>query len=308
MASTHARTHDSVIEIPGELHDALGRPRRIVLTPGSDGSLVLRGQRLRNRVGEPARRLLGRGSASLVATLERGGDPAAFRTRTTLGAHEYGIANYDVSYSLLPIEGSPAADSREAFWGSVEDYHEHRELEQQDPVAHRVSEWLAGEVLSPLGSSFFELGCGAGRNLSALRRRAPEAGLHGLDISGSAIRQAAQHLPDADLRVGSLYELESFADRSIDVVYTSGVLMHVPHDKVAGVVREIHRIAQVAIVHFELHGPSHGFDFHRYPRDYAALYRELGLPCEYEVFPSDDYRSTGLASFSHALVVSRLPT
>jgi hypothetical protein len=143
MASTRARTHDGTIEIPGELHDALGNPRRIVLTPGPEGSLVLRGQRLRNRVGEPARRLLGRGSGSFVAKLERGGDPAAFRTERPLGESEYGIANYDVSYSLLPIEAGPEADSRQAFWGSVEDYHEHRDLEVQDPVAHRVSKWLA---------------------------------------------------------------------------------------------------------------------------------------------------------------------
>jgi SAM-dependent methyltransferase len=276
-----------------------------VLTASSDGSLVLRGQRFRNRLGEPARRLLGRGSRSLVARLERDGDATAFRTRTELGDREYGIANYDVSYSLLPIGTTAEADSRQEFWGGVEDYHEHREHERQDPIAHRVSEWLAGEVLATWGSSFLELACGAGRNLSALRRRLPEARLVGLDISRSAILQGSKHLPGADLRVQSLYELELFADASVEVVYTSGVLMHVPHDKVAGVVREMHRIARAAVVHFELHGPSHQFDFHRYPRDYAALYSELGLPCEYEVFPSDDYRSTGLASFSHALVVSR---
>jgi SAM-dependent methyltransferase len=305
MPATRARTHDDTVEIPGELHDALGRPRRIVLTRGADGSIVLRGQRLRNRLGEPARKLLGRGSGSFVAELKRAGDPATFTTRTQLSDAEYGIANYDVSYTLLPIEGAPEADSRQAFWGGVEDYHEHRELERQDPVAHRVSEWLAGEVLAPLGSSFLELGCGAGRNLRALQHCAQEAQLHGVDISASAIRQAAEHVPGADVRVGSLYELEGFADDSVDVVYTSGVLMHVPHAEVGGVVREMHRIARNAVVHFELHGPSHGFDFHRYPRDYEALYAGLGLsPRSYDVYPPDDYRSTGLASFSHALLVT----
>jgi len=119
MASTHARTHESIIEIPGELHDALGRPRRIVLTPSPDGSLVLRAQRLRNQVGEPARRLLGRGSSSLVARLVHHGDPAVFRARTKLGDGKYGIANYDVSYALLPIGTSPEANSRQMFWSGV---------------------------------------------------------------------------------------------------------------------------------------------------------------------------------------------
>jgi SAM-dependent methyltransferase len=308
MPATRARTHGDTVEIPGELHDALGQPRRIVLTPAADSSIMLRGQRLRNRLGEPVRKLVGRDAGSFVAKLRRAGDPAAFTTRMPLSDAEYGIANYDVSYALLPIAAAPDADSREAFWGGVEDYHEHRELERQDPVAHRVSEWLAADVLAPLGSSFLELGCGAGRNLRALQRCAPDAYLHGVDISAGAIRRAAEHVPGADVRVGSLYELEGVADDSIDVVYTSGVLMHVPHAEVGGVVREMHRIARNAVVHFELHGPSHGFDFHRYPRDYEALYAGSGLSPHrsYDVYPPDDYRSTGLASFSHALLVARL--
>src|SRR4051812_9770832 len=134
MPATRARTHDDTVEIPGELHDALGRPRRIVLTRDADDSIALRGQRLRNRLGEPARKLVGRGSGSFVAKLKRDGDPATFTTRMPLSSAEYGIANYDVSYSLLPIEAAPEADSREAFWADVEDYHEHRKLERQDPV------------------------------------------------------------------------------------------------------------------------------------------------------------------------------
>jgi hypothetical protein len=96
MPATRARTHGDTVEIPGELHDALGQPRRIVLTPAADSSIMLRGQRLRNRLGEPVRKLVGRDAGSFVAKLRRAGDPAAFTTRMPLSDAEYGIANYDV--------------------------------------------------------------------------------------------------------------------------------------------------------------------------------------------------------------------
>jgi len=59
---------------------------------------------------------------------------------------------------------------------------------------------------------------------------------------------------------------------------------------------------------FEDVGPAHDLDFHRYPRDYEGLYKKLGLPVErYEVFPVSDFRSTGVAPFHHALLVTAGP-
>jgi hypothetical protein len=92
-----------------------------------------------------------------------------------------------------------------------------------------------------------------------------------------------------------------------DVILTSGFLMHLPPSNVADVVRATHARARLAVVHFELHGPSHAFDYHRYPRDYAKLYEELNLgeAISYEIFPATDYRSAGLGHFNHALLVAR---
>jgi hypothetical protein len=101
----------------------------------------------------------------------------------------------------------------------------------------------------------------------------------------------------------SIYDLAHIPSQSVDIVLTSGVLMHVPEEKVGGVIREAHRIARMAVVHFELHGPSHSFDYHRYPRDYGALYSTLGLDGTYTVFPRRDFRSRTTQSFHHALLV-----
>jgi len=84
--------------------------------------------------------------------------------------------------------------------------------------------------------------------------------------------------------------------------------MHVLHDRVEEIVAAANQVATRAVVHFELHGPAHDFDFHRYPRDYEGLYKKLGLPVErYEVFPVSDFRSTGVAPFHHALLVTAGP-
>jgi len=116
-------------------------------------------------------------------------------------------------------------------------------------------------------------------------------------------------LPAATVEVGSLYDLSGYADGSFDVVFTSGVLMHVPHDSVEATVREMHRLARRAVVHFELDGPSNSFDFHRYPRNYSALYQRLDMSVEvsYETFLPTDFRSMGTGSFSLALLVARKP-
>src|SRR5689334_3952779 len=97
MASTQAHTYDDTIESPGELQDALKNPRQIVLTPAPDDRLVLLAQRLRNLIGEPARRLAGRKARSFVAALQRGSDPAIFETHAQLANAQYGTANYGVS-------------------------------------------------------------------------------------------------------------------------------------------------------------------------------------------------------------------
>jgi SAM-dependent methyltransferase len=173
-----------------------------------------------------------------------------------------------------------------------------------------MSRWFAETVLLPLAAkrSILEVGCGAGRNLKALRDADPHVSLSGFDISPAAIANAKHHVPTADLKVGSLYDLSQHADGSFDVVFSSGVMMHVPHDEVEATIREMHRLARRAVVHFELHGPCHSFDFHRYPRDYGQLYGRMDLPADvaYDTFPPPDFRSTGIASpFAHSLLVAK---
>jgi SAM-dependent methyltransferase len=233
--------------------------------------------------------------------------------KLALGEGRYRIVNYGDSLLLVPQEAADDSAGRQTFWSKIEDYHEHRDHAKQDHNAAHVSSWLAERILRERPVRILELGCGSGRNLHYLDRNHSGLELYGLDINRNAVAAGRRNLGDArnpaHLVVNSIYELNGLQDASFDVVFTSGVLMHVPHERVGGIVREMTRIARGAVVHFELHGPANDFDFHRYPRDYAALYRELGLAegAEYEVFPRSDFRSRGTESFRHALLVARGP-
>jgi SAM-dependent methyltransferase len=281
--------HDS-LAIPAELFEAMGRPAGLVVRePDDAGGVFIRAARVRDRV---MRRPIHR--------LERSdGGTAVFRGAAAAQG-TFRIANYEPSYYLMP------ATAHDKFWAGIVEYHEHLPAPEQDPVAKRVSDWLARDVLGRAGESFLELGCGAGRNLIALHEVDEGFALAGIDVNEPALAHARRFLPSAEIESGSLYELGRKPEGSVDVVFTSGVLMHVPHDRVTGVVLEMHRIARRAVVHFELHGPSHDFDFHRYPRDYAELYSSLGVTAEYEIFPHDDFRSKAVAPFHHSLLVAPL--
>jgi len=275
------------LTLPEELYEALERPRALDLRPPDDeGGRFLIPPTVRSRIRRPVYRLSRVGESNAEYISRRRSEPEA----------EYRIANYHPAYYLMPqVE-------HDRYWHDIQNYHEHRSLSAQQGDAHRVTSWLVDEVLAPLGDSFLEFGCGAGRNLAALRAAKPPAQLTGVEINEAAAALASAH---AEVVLGSLYDIDQWVE-PVDVVYTSGVLMHVPHDRVADVVAMAHRVATRAVVHFELHGPAHNFDFHRYPRDYNALYEQLGLRVQlYEVFPPGDFRSAGLGGpFRHALLVS----
>lgn len=284
-----ARISGEEFSIPLELYEAMGRPRVVTLAePDEQGGRFLRGGGLRDRVR-------GRFTHGLRDADESAATYSGPEEKT---GGEFRIANYHPSYYLMR-----AVDHTE-FWQAISAYHEHLPIADQDDNAHRVSSWLSADVLLPLGHSFLELGCGAGRNLAALRGRDQDLTLAGVEVNEQAAG-LARATSGATVTTGSLYDLSGVAADSFDVVFTCGVLMHIPHDRVGDVVSEMHRIALRAVVHFELHGPSHGFDFHRYPRDYSALYEALGIAgSRYDVFPHNDFRSQGVAPFHHALLVA----
>jgi SAM-dependent methyltransferase len=97
-------------------------------------------------------------------------------------------------------------------------------------------------ALNVTGKRLLEIGLGEGSDSELLIRQG--AKWSGIDLTAESVarvkaRLTLRHLPYAELRQGSVLNLP-FADGSFDVVFSHGVLHHVPDIKLAQ--KEIHRV------------------------------------------------------------------
>jgi S-adenosylmethionine-diacylgycerolhomoserine-N-methlytransferase len=111
------------------------------------------------------------------------------------------------------------------------------------------------------GTSICELGCGTGRNLVRLARRAPGTRLYGIDVSRAMLTQAERSLDRHGLAgrvriaASGIAEFDPaavFGIESFDAVYFSYVLSMIPawQDAVAGAIRVLRPGGVLAIVDF----------------------------------------------------------
>ncbi len=214
----------------------------------------------------------------------------------------YRIINYENKFVIVKSINNAAAIDRENFWKTISDYNEHKELNKQIQENFKRTEWLSDVISSYHPNSVLEIGCGSGRNLYFVKKKNQNCNLFCVEINQSAIELAKKQVGN-DLCVlsNSVYSLDKIDSNSIDVVFTSGLLMHIPHDLIKTVVDNIYRISKKVIILYELHGPSHDFDFHRYPRNYSELFQDLNF--KYEVFSKNDFRNAGTDSFNHSILI-----
>jgi 2-polyprenyl-3-methyl-5-hydroxy-6-metoxy-1,4-benzoquinol methylase len=88
---------------------------------------------------------------------------------------------------------------------------------------------LAMKFFRP-GGLCLDVGCGSGRDLAWLA----SAGFNtlGIDASENLLKQAKALHPGLEFRAGSLPELETLQNSSVENVLCSGVLMHLPDDDI----------------------------------------------------------------------------
>lgn len=87
-----------------------------------------------------------------------------------------------------------------------------------------------------------EVGCNVGLQLAGLRRQGFQR-LVGMDIQSYPLEIARRRLPDLSVVQGSALALP-FASGSFDMVFTSGVLIHVAPEPRRQVMAEIHRCSR----------------------------------------------------------------
>jgi pseudaminic acid biosynthesis-associated methylase len=169
---------------------------------------------------------------------------------------------------------SPEAERLERLWGGTfGDAYIARNLAAGQG---RGAFWT--EQLAQTGPRrVLEVGCNIGANLRWIAESGPRPVTVGVDINQKAVDQVRRELPGASALRARARDLP-FADRSFDLVFTTGVLIHQPHDTLAAVMGEIVRCSARWVLCGEYHAEVttevayRGEPESLFKRDYGALY------------------------------------
>lgn len=132
-------------------------------------------------------------------------------------------------------------------------------------------------------ATVFEFGCNAGWNLRAIQAVAPGTDLYGCDVNQNAVNEAraqgfeVQHVGEHG--VAGLYE-----PGSMDLVFTAGVLIHMPPADLERTMRDLIDLASRYVVAVEYHVDEgeveveyRGQSGALWKRNFGKLYQDLGL-------------------------------
>ena len=127
--------------------------------------------------------------------------------------------------------------------------------------------------------SWFELGCNAGWNLSAIRRQFPDVFLAGSDINEKASRQASM----AGLNVINKLDFLTEVPGQYEITFTAGVLIHIETEHLKEVMQGLidKSVRWVLAVEYAADKEEQvlyrGHSEKCWRRPYGQLYQDLGL-------------------------------
>src|SRR4030088_1943670 len=130
----------------------------------------------------------------------------------------------------------------------------------------------------PKDFSFLEVGCNTGNQLLLLQHIG-YTNLSGVELQPYALEIARSRAQNTSLQQGSALALP-FADAAFDIVFTSGVLIHISPADLPRAMDEIHRCARTYIWGMEYYAPSETEVNYRsrdgllWKMDYARRYLE----------------------------------
>jgi len=118
----------------------------------------------------------------------------------------------------------------------------------EDLIRH--SKRLASRLSRYDFSSVYEIGLYCGRNLKYIHDRFPEVKIGGCDVNRSALNYARENLPPNTV-LENIDVLNMDTDDKWDIVFTHGVLMHIPPDGISLVLDKCLEKANKYVVHME---------------------------------------------------------
>tara|TARA_B100000900_G_scaffold362730_1_gene336242 strand:+ start:58 stop:696 length:639 start_codon:yes stop_codon:yes gene_type:complete len=148
--------------------------------------------------------------------------------------------------------------------------------------------------------SILEAGCNIGINIHALSQ-ITDAALHVVEPNQTALNVLLESgvVPASQAHQGSLQALP-LKDSEIDLVFTSGVLIHIPDDVLEIALSEIHRVSRKYILALEYFSPDphtvpyHGHTDFLFKRDYGSLFLDTFSDIEHVANGFFWRRTTGL--------------
>jgi len=128
----------------------------------------------------------------------------------------------------------------------VEDYWKSRDHPHRAFLVEKICKY------API-NSILEVGCASGPNLYNIAKKFPNAEIRGIDINPSAVEKGNEWLKqegisNVKLEVGRAQELNRFANKSFDIVFTDAVLIYISPNEIKKVVKEMLRISRVVIL------------------------------------------------------------
>jgi methyltransferase family protein len=178
------------------------------------------------------------------------------------------------------------------------------------PPATLRSKWFVEQLKLLNFQSIFEVGYFSGRNLRYIKEAMPIVEIGGLEVNVNATKFARDKLDlhGRELLCEDLHNLaRQRIGRTYDIVFSSGVLIHVPPENLKAAVQNMISVAGKYVMHIESlgknqvsAGPKHlkptykVSDQLQWAPDLLAIYDELGLKTE--VIPLPDNCKTNGAS------------
>ena len=110
---------------------------------------------------------------------------------------------------------------------------------------------MYNEALSSLSkeAKILEIGCNTGMQLVGLKRMGFK-NLYGIELQSNAVEESKKYTSGINIIQGSGFDVP-FKNGYFDLVFTSGVLIHISPDNLANIISEIYRCSSKYILGFE---------------------------------------------------------
>ncbi|MDL2259830.1 hypothetical protein LJB99_02995 [Deltaproteobacteria bacterium OttesenSCG-928-K17] len=165
--------------------------------------------------------------------------------------------------------------NQEKFWaGEFGDEYIGRNSLVPENLAAFMAKWnRIVPCMSVVPSSILEVGSNIGLNLRTLRDIFPKSELSGVEINSKAAKQLSDW-GQAEVYNQSIFDFSS--NNQYDLVFTSGVLIHINPDQLASVYKKMYSLSRRYIIIIEYYNPTpievsyRGHAERLYKRDFAG--------------------------------------